>query len=91
MDDIYNQIVIDVPDHADGKDQEFFVFTEGVRLAALGFIRGLGTIRLILSHPELRMPTSRLLDAIPLARARIKYPFLFLMAEETNPLLYREF
>ena len=89
MPEFSTDIVIDIPVLSRGDG--FFVFAGGTTISAVGFVRGLDIIRVVLSHLSLRRPVDKAHDPISILRARVRYPFLFLAGEETNPLLYREF
>ena len=94
MPDFTSDIVLDVSVSSRGESGDFLVFAGGVAISALGIVRGLDIVRVILSHPglhSLRRSTEKACEPVPVNAARVKYPFLFLGAEKTNPLLYREF
>lgn len=91
MPEFTTDIVIDIPVLSRGESGDFFVFAGGTAIRAVGFVRGLDIMRMVLSHSDLRRPADRAHDPVFVFKARVRYPFLFLGAEETNPLLYREF
>lgn len=92
MSEIVHTLVIDVP--LSGRRNEIkdlWTFSKDVYLGAVGLLRGIDTMRLVLRHWQLRVPVNGAGNAMLISRARVKYPFLFLASQETNPLLYREF